>query len=371
MRCMLFSLLAAYAAAASVQRTSANGVCTDFAISVEVTAENYDLSALPGFLSNPAALLTSTTLVSLLQNLVFSKIPVSGTETVAGTYCEPSNKSNATRLDTLQLLVHGASYTRDYWRGMAAHYQPGNYSWIDYALAEGYPVLAIDRLGCGLSSHPDPLVTLQMPYQVRTTHAIIEKVRAGATGVLPRAFSKIVYIGHSEGSLLANSLVAQFPNDVDAAVLTGYSSRSLLTALPSMVLALLVPAAVFDPSRFGSFSPGYLVTGSYTGRRNAFYWPGSFDAQLYDFDWKSQGVIGAAEIITALLTDTAAPSFTGSRPDCGSGPESILDRTRSLFPATTNYGYYAVPETGHDVNGHYTARDAFVKAYEFLNSAGF
>ncbi|KAJ6788235.1 hypothetical protein PWT90_04379 [Aphanocladium album] len=90
--------------------------------------------------------------------------------------------------------------------------------------------------------------------------------------------------------------------------------------------------------------------------------------------------------------DTTAPGFTGpvyvstgqrdtvfcvptiplvGTPDCGSGAGSLLDRTRQLFPATTNYGYYAVPNTGHDVNTHYKAHDACVRTYEFLNSAGF
>ena len=35
------------------------------------------------------------------------------------------------------------------------------YSWVAAASKAGYPTLAIDRLGNGDSSHPDPLLTVQ------------------------------------------------------------------------------------------------------------------------------------------------------------------------------------------------------------------
>lgn len=39
------------------------------------------------------------------------------------------------------------------------------YSWVDYASQEGYPTLAIDRLGNGNSSHPNGITEVQCPAQ--------------------------------------------------------------------------------------------------------------------------------------------------------------------------------------------------------------
>lgn len=88
-------------------------------------------------------LLTSSTLIALLDRTVLTNIPVSGNETIAATYCEPL-VTNPSRQNTLQLLVYGVTHTRDYWRGTSSHYQPENYSWVEYALPQGCPVIAID-----------------------------------------------------------------------------------------------------------------------------------------------------------------------------------------------------------------------------------
>jgi hypothetical protein len=39
------------------------------------------------------------------------------------------------------------------------------YSWFDYANALGYPTLAIDTVGDGASSRPDPVLLATIPYE--------------------------------------------------------------------------------------------------------------------------------------------------------------------------------------------------------------
>jgi hypothetical protein len=53
-----------------------------------------------------------TNLLSTLSSLIFNNI-VHGTFTIAGRYCEPESY-NESRTNTLQFLLHGATYTRDF-----------------------------------------------------------------------------------------------------------------------------------------------------------------------------------------------------------------------------------------------------------------
>jgi hypothetical protein len=54
-------------------------------------------------------------------------------------------------VDVLQVLVHGACYTHEYFD---LPYQPESYSYVEWAHRNGWAVLNIDRLGNGVSSHP-------------------------------------------------------------------------------------------------------------------------------------------------------------------------------------------------------------------------
>lgn len=89
---------------------------------------------------------------------------------------------------------------------------------------QGYPTLAIDRLGCGNSSHPDPILVVQTPAEVEVIHQIILKARARTISPAGRAFNKVILAGHSYGSIVGNALNVEYPNDVDATILTGFSS---------------------------------------------------------------------------------------------------------------------------------------------------
>src|SRR5262249_18720030 len=53
--------------------------------------------------------------------------------------------------DTVQLLVHGATYNHLYWD---FPYQRAHYSYVHFATAAGYATFSVDRIGAGQSSHP-------------------------------------------------------------------------------------------------------------------------------------------------------------------------------------------------------------------------
>lgn len=79
----------------------------------------------------------------------------SGSYNISGTLCKPT-KHVPDLEDYIQVLVHGATYTKEYWStGAWSSKNTPQYSWSRYANYKGYHTLAIDRLGNGQSSRPD------------------------------------------------------------------------------------------------------------------------------------------------------------------------------------------------------------------------
>lgn len=365
--------------------------CIEVTIPVQVEAQNRIFQNLPDLL-DASILLDSTTLLSIIEDDVFTSTPVSGSEVIAGEYCEPTSY-DPKRANTLQLLVHGLTYTRDYWNGGVEHYQPANYSWTEYALSQGYPTLAIDRIGNGLSSHPDPILILQAPYQTRAMHALIDLIRGGNTTQMPRAFDSIVYVGHSFGSVLGDLVAREYPSDVDAMVLTGFSN-TVLRSLPGVSLIAPIPAAVFDSQRFGTLPLGYVVSSSQSNRQATFLTRPiiDFDPEISKLDYEYQGTASVGEFITGFSGVTAASNYSGKvfvlsgehdeifcglgnpilgPANCGTSAGGILKSTANLFPEAATYDFYPIPNTGHCLNFHYTAHDSYVRVHDWLDLEGF
>jgi hypothetical protein len=81
--------------------------CQNITFPVTISSKN---AQLPSNLDSSSRLLQS--LLTGLFSLVFDTL-VEGTFTIAGSYCEPEVHI-ASRASTLQLLVHGATYNRNY-----------------------------------------------------------------------------------------------------------------------------------------------------------------------------------------------------------------------------------------------------------------
>jgi hypothetical protein len=79
---------------------------------------------------------------------------VSGTYGIYTQLCFPNGKIDTT---TIQLLIHGIGCDRSYWI-LAL-----DYSYVDYVAEQGYTTFFFDRLGTGLSDHPDPIQVVQLP----------------------------------------------------------------------------------------------------------------------------------------------------------------------------------------------------------------
>jgi hypothetical protein len=101
---VLATLLSLCTATPLVEKYSSN--CINFTISTPISAYCAPASQIPTSISFQ----TLTAFIDALGEIVFSDL-VTGTYTTAATYCEPQ-VYNLSRANTLQFLVHGASYTK-------------------------------------------------------------------------------------------------------------------------------------------------------------------------------------------------------------------------------------------------------------------
>ncbi|KAI4141451.1 MAG: hypothetical protein L6R39_005323, partial [Caloplaca ligustica] len=180
--------------------------------------------------------------------------------TVTGTYsiylklCLPTDGATLEKVTTVQLLTHGGTLDHTYW-----DIAPG-YSYVDAATSTGYATLSYDRLGTGLSSHPDPLQIVQLPLQIELAHILVQNLRTvSAIGTHP-SFSKIVGVGHSLGGALTQAVAAKYPKDFDAVIIQGTSTafQYALTGVASEAIQI----ANTDPSgRFKRLAYGYHAPG--------------------------------------------------------------------------------------------------------------
>lgn len=122
---ILFCLvLAAPVPASVILPRTAELVCQDVAFDLTASAMNRDLTGLN--LSDP-------NLLSIITADNFTRIPVNGTQTIAGQYCSPLVQN--TNSGKLQLLSHGITSNKAFWRALGgsfgyAPYEPDLYSWV-------------------------------------------------------------------------------------------------------------------------------------------------------------------------------------------------------------------------------------------------
>ena len=239
--------------------TSAGGkaACVRGKINITASASNIRL-----LLKSPAsqAELTQTT-VDMAQagSDIMQRVTSGGSNQVSGTFqiyselCVPTNTSAAGQVQTLQFLNHGGTLDHTYW-----DFAPG-YSYVDAAAGAGYATFSYDRLGTGLSDHPDPNQVVQAALQIEIAHVLIQglrKVRVQGKGV-----KKIVGVGHSAGSALVLGVVGEYPRDIDGLVFTGISATA--AGEPTAQVSFNLLPAPLDPSgRFRGLDYGYLTQGA-------------------------------------------------------------------------------------------------------------
>jgi pimeloyl-ACP methyl ester carboxylesterase len=273
---------------------------------------------------------------------------------MAGTLCYPSWRTPG----TVQLLVHGATYTQTAWDWPQ---KPALYSYVRAAVTAGYATFSVDRLGHGHSAHP-PSETVSLPAGATALHGIVTKLRAGNLG--GRAFTKVVWVGHSLGAVTAYEYGGRYA-DIDAYALTG-SIHFMKQSWLGLIQSNLQPAGP---------DPGYLTTvpGS---RAQLFYFTPTADPTVIALDEATKDTVTGAEFQTGvpLVFVPAAQSPTqrihvpvlvelGQHDNivCD-GPDGLTCTNTAIqqfeqpyFTNATRFDVAVIPGSGHLLSQHFTA----------------
>ncbi|KAF2763623.1 hypothetical protein EJ03DRAFT_322631 [Teratosphaeria nubilosa] len=296
-----------------------------------------------------------------------------GNWSLGATLCVPRNDSAP---QGVQLLTHGVGFDRYYW-----DFAPG-YSYVDVAAAHGYATFFYDRLSVGVSQKADPIQTVQAPLEVAIAHTLASQLRAGKYGNC--AFSTVVGVGHSFGSIITQAVTADYPSALDAAILTGFSVNS--TGLPVFTIGNdFALANMNQPYRFGQLDNGYLVANTITNNQIAFFRAPGFDPVVLALADATKGTVTFGEFFTTTAPTKPAMDFTGpvavvdgaeDLPFCSGNCSYPVDLAAAVKPMlyagleARKFASYLAPVTGHGVNLHYSAGEAFEWIQAFLAGQG-
>ena len=321
--------------------------------------------AASGFWVTPVAMAEDTD--RALPRCQALQVPVSLAQvpgaTLYGELCLPAEGTPS----AVQLLVHGATYNRFYsdWP-----YRPDFYSYVRQAVRAGYATLNIERLGYGLSTHPQS-TSVTLSNATEALRQVVDKLRAGEIG--GRAFSRVIWVGHSLGTVYG-WLEASVSTNVDAFVLTG-----LLHAVKPSWLALAgqsAYSAVLD-AKFATsgLDNGYLTFKPGT-RAPLFYWTPTADPNVIALDERLKDTVPGTEFGAAVPLFNSPPAQTAPSRAIKVPTLIVLGEHDRVFcdedglicnqknVANAEAPYYSpearvqvliAPETGHDLQLHRTA----------------
>lgn len=190
--------------------------------------------------------------------------------------------------DQLILAIHGGGYHRAYWDPPFAD---ASYSFARWFTDQGKAVLAIDMLGMGQSSRPEP--------ESRLSSAIIAAAHAEALRQVVARWGapvSVTGIGHSMGGMMLIAQAADFP-EMDRVAILGWANEPMVlgdTDVASLQ-ADLIPS-------------GYLATPRPPMRR-LFYWD-DVPLALIEADEAdgstTPATLGRAALTPGIVHDAAA-----------------------------------------------------------------
>lgn len=291
-------------------------------------------------------------------------LPVIGSAHIYGELCVPDDGGGKAR--GVQLLAHGGTYGHNYFDWPA---DPDRYSYLDKALKAGYATFNGDRLGDGESTHP-PSALNTFENGAEALHQVISKLRGGKIG--EHTFSRVVWVGHSMGSLTAWFEAQRF-RDVDAFVLTGILHNVKATFAPKLI-NLTYPARL-DPKFLGNLPDLGYLTSLPNERGDTFYYKPGADQAVIDEDEQLKQLLSPAELAEIAVIDIPpplTPTFAITVPTllvtgdhdgafCGSldghvcTAEGLLAAERPYFRPQARLRVVTAANSGHDLQLHRTA----------------
>lgn len=323
-------------------------------------------------ISGPANILRNTTTSGIFNIHVQLCLP------------ESPNEENV-----LQIATHGVHYDSNYWDST---YQPEDYSYVNAALKAGYSILTYDRLGVGKSDILDAYEVVQAPLELEILRQLTLMARNGTlhsrlAGSSDRAPakrhtpSKLVHIGHSFGSVLTSSFIANYGNLSDGAILTGYLLTDQLGSAGATSWAVRSPKSSSPPFD----RPSGYVAATKIGIQNVFFGGNphtAYTPALLDYGNSIKQPVPIGELASAhKIIGNYGPSFRGPlqyflpendfyicRGDCkGLANETVLAET---YPNSEVIEVAIQPNTGHALTLHRNATEGFGVMFGFLRRYG-
>lgn len=274
---------------------------------------------------------------------------------IYGQLCLPASGPG----NTVQVLVPGATYSHVYWD---FPYQPEVYSYVRAMNAAGYSTFNIDRIGTGLSSHPDlSLLDVTMYTDAYIVHELVQDLRAGLIG--NRSFARVILVGHSLGSGVVWVEAGTY-HDLDGVIITGLTHNLNLTG-EARILASFYPADL-DPHFAGAgYGLGYLTTEPGT-RGGDFYYTPDADPNVIatDESTKATATDGQVTTFAPLLIDGISAQITApvllviGQEDsivCGllatvcSSAATVLQAEAPYYSPQAQLQVAVIPNSGHDL----------------------
>ncbi|KZT59586.1 alpha/beta-hydrolase [Calocera cornea HHB12733] len=275
--------------------------------------------------------------------------------------------------------MHGIAFDSSYWD---LPYQPQNYSYVYAAAQAGYTTFRYDRLGTGKSDFPSGYHVVQTPTDLQILLAFLDLLHEGKIG--GKAYSKVVGVGHSYGSIQLVSASALVPHQLAALVLTGFSANgSYITQFETS--SAFSRADSTYPSLFEGVPGEYMVFGlPQTTQINFLYYP-YYDPQAAEVAWEVQQPVTMGVVFTLGAIQGGASGYTGPvyvvtgdrdwvfcgnqcniRPD---GVHTVLELVGpTLFPNSTNFSAHSPANTGHGLTTHYSTPETHANIMGWINA---
>ncbi|MGH9244373.1 MAG: alpha/beta fold hydrolase [Acidimicrobiales bacterium] len=310
--------------------------------------------------------------------------PVVGDQDVFVRLCLPAGETPS----TVQLLVHGITYSHRYWDIPDPTGGTDRYSWVAAATERGYATLAIDRIGIGQSSHPLSAL-IDMDQNAYVVHQVVRALRAGVISGPngPVSFDKVVLVGHSYGSW-TSWFEASRSHDVDGVVVTGATHNVREIAAPLLVVPNLYPAAIDPQFPPLGLDPGYL-TSRPGARDDMFYAPSTdYDPAVVAEDEATKQTVTGTElanypVLLRTQLEIRVPAFilVGDKDglfcsqdpgdlgaDCSS-PEALIAGEAPWYgPDVPCIDAFVTPNAGHDLNAMFSSEVSFAAALDWLDA---
>src|SRR5258708_16148 len=167
---------------------------------------------------------------------------------ISGQFCAQGSAQGK----TVQILVHRFTYDHNYWDFPM---QPGIYSYVRHATGVGYATFNYDRPGVGQSDHPLS-TNVSVDSNAFVLRQLVQGLRSGS--IAGQSFSKVVTVGHSEGSGIALIEASRYA-DVDGIILSDFLHTFSATGAGAF-FAALYPASLDPKFTQANLDPGYLTT---------------------------------------------------------------------------------------------------------------